>query len=144
MNGSKRSRPGLIVIVLILAACLGACVSRPTTPDGTAIPSSVIADEAMVMENKRTKSKTWWAYQRCDGYEWYATRFVRVTAGEECEEWSIKGLSTTDDETKAWSLGSGFAVKDEVFYGSRGELSLRKGGAPMVFGLSLNVGEIGP
>ena len=51
-------------------------------------------------------------------------RFVTTRDGQESEEWRIRALSTSADEKKSWALGVGFAVKDEVFYGSRTEQSL--------------------
>lgn len=123
------------VIALLTLAIIGVLVSAyseaPRTLSGIVLPSHVISDEAMIMANKDISDKTWHAYQKADGHEWYATRCLRATDGQKREEWTIRGLSTSGDPEKSWAFGSGFAVEDKAFYGRRSEQTLRNGGSPM-------------
>ena len=76
----------LPVIVLLSVITLGFLMSayseRPKTLDGVLVPSSVLTDEVMIMENtKIVGEKTWYAYEKTQDYEWYATRYLRDQIG---------------------------------------------------------------
>ena len=121
--------------LVILGLALSACSERPKALDGTVIPSSVISDEAMIMENTKViGEKKWYTYQKTKDYEWYATHFLRDMrdmGGQSMEQWTIRGLSTTADPEKEWKLGVGFRVEDKVFYGDHGEQTLRRGSSSL-------------